>query len=608
MTRVKNSAVVARQLPEHIREDYPSFVAFVEAYYEFLQSQGVDFSTIRDIDKTLEDFIIQFKKELAYNLPNANINERFLIQNIKDQYLSKGSPASFKLLFNLLFGKSVELYYPGQSVLRASDGRWNQEVSLFAKVDYGDPGEIIGKVVDIETPNRILRAIVDRQQDVVGEVERIVSLGSGIFEFFLDRNFIGDVNPTDRIKYLDKFQATILPSTQSIKVSQPGKNFRIGQLFEIRSASGTGALIKVTSINSDGGIKHAEIIRFGIGYTADFSLSILPTNSLITTQFPSSLSSTRIEDDDLYINDKLLGFNEQGYINIANYADDNYVDGTYAGTLLREFSLDYRNSNINSDEPAIIEVQLGALMKYPGYYTTNSGFLDDSIYIQDSKYYQAFSYVLRIDERLSSYKSAVKTMLHPAGMALFGEFNIINTFDLSVSLESLVKSLGISLEEDQSIIENISSKDFEKYLDTFTTVFSENTVFNILKQLSSSTIINDVPVISTVKLLNPNHLLNDGINTDSESVSFIDSNTFNVGKSLSTLYSGSTDSIQSFSMGKFLSDLPVINETLGITTDKYLTTTTTGFIENGIVGLNPYAGQDYFSQTYNEITESSTFN
>ena len=72
MSRTNLSTVVSRQLPEHIREDYPTFVAFVEAYYEYLQSQGVDFSTIRDIDKTLDSFVDQFKKELAYNLPTTS--------------------------------------------------------------------------------------------------------------------------------------------------------------------------------------------------------------------------------------------------------------------------------------------------------------------------------------------------------------------------------------------------------------------------------------------------------------------------------------------------------------------------------------------------------
>jgi hypothetical protein len=175
--RTPLSSVVRSQLPEFIREDYPTFVAFVEAYYDYLKTQGVDLSNIRDIDVTLEDFIVQFKKELAYNLPLVVEDERFLLSHIRDQYLSKGSAASYKLLFKLLYGKQVELTYPNQSMLRASDGRWNQEISIFAQVDYGDPDDIVGKLVDIQTAGRILRVLVDKKEQLIGEVDRIVKIG-----------------------------------------------------------------------------------------------------------------------------------------------------------------------------------------------------------------------------------------------------------------------------------------------------------------------------------------------------------------------------------------------------------------------------------------------
>jgi hypothetical protein len=231
MSRTQLSSVVSRQIPEFIREDYPTFVAFVEAYYEFLQAQGVDLSSVKDLDKTLDSFIDQFKKELAHNFPNIVSDERFLLAHIKDQYLAKGSEASYKLLFRLLFGKKVELSYPGTQMLRASDGRWNQEISVFAHVDFGDPLEIVGKLVDIQTETRLIRVLVDRKEDLVGEVDRIVALGGDIYEFFLDKRFFGVLEAGDRIKFKDTFQATILPATQIPRITQPGKNFRVVSVF-----------------------------------------------------------------------------------------------------------------------------------------------------------------------------------------------------------------------------------------------------------------------------------------------------------------------------------------------------------------------------------------
>ena len=50
MSRNKISTLVSRQIPEFVREDYPTFVAFVEAYYEWLQTQLVDLAEVKDIE------------------------------------------------------------------------------------------------------------------------------------------------------------------------------------------------------------------------------------------------------------------------------------------------------------------------------------------------------------------------------------------------------------------------------------------------------------------------------------------------------------------------------------------------------------------------------
>lgn len=778
--RTPVQSVVNRHLPEHIREDYPTFVAFVEAYYEYMQRQGVDLKQIRDIDTTLEQFVSQFKKELAHNLPIVVEDERFLLQHIKDQYLAKGSEASYKLLFKLLYGKNVELVYPGRSMLIASDGRWNQEISVFAQVDYGDPDNIVGKLVDIQTAGRILRVLVDKKEQLIGEVDRIVKIGKSyeipatgvlgestitvstntgieigqlvtapqngggiaagvkvvsivgnivtlskpnigtvnssvifsneLYEFFLDKKFFGVVNPGDLIKYKDEFQARIVPATQNLTISQPGKNFRVGQVFELRSGAGTGALMKVTAVDDDGGIKYAEFIKFGLGYTANFALSILASNDVISSSRINIAGTSTLIQSNIYesagagsvsadvlsttvtgtgtnfgqvggvqvgdeiwttdsiakligvvksiesatsltienypsehdsgittaysgsyvfrnirsigtlynpggiqsinykpaLSDRTEGFNEQGYINLGDYITPDYVDATYAGTTIREFSLNFKNAQTNADDPAIIGISLGALVRYPGFFESNNGFLSDSIFIQDSRYYQAFSYVIKIDERLSSYKSAVKTMLHPSGMALFGEFQITNNYDLSLQLESLVKSLGIGLEDLFVSTDSVTSfyigKDLSDSIDTP----------NDPIQLSVSTNVSDsIEPIDDDTLTFTKSITNSTVNYDgdveSNSVTLLSTDpTFSINKSIQTSYSGMSDATPLFSFSKSASDTQIISEVLTNNTTKYLTTTTVGtFTESGSIRLNPYQAQDYFLQDYSASVEQT---
>ena len=38
---LKTSLLVNKQLPEFVRDEYPKFVTFLEAYYEFLEQSGI---------------------------------------------------------------------------------------------------------------------------------------------------------------------------------------------------------------------------------------------------------------------------------------------------------------------------------------------------------------------------------------------------------------------------------------------------------------------------------------------------------------------------------------------------------------------------------------
>ncbi len=455
------SSLVKSQLPEFVREDYQTFVAFVEAYYEYLQNNEVDLKTIRDIDKTLESFIRHFKNELAPNLPYSAVDTRFLLKNIKSQYLAKGSEASLKLLFKILYNKNVEVSYPSTQLLRASDGKWNQDVSVFAKIISGSPDDIVGKLVDVVTPNKIIRVLVDRRQYVEVEVERAIRVSDDVYEFLIDRRFFGDIAVGDRLRYRDDatgvyFSAEIQATTTKLEILQPGSGFKVGDIYNIKNFNGYGSIMKVSAVDTNGGITRAQFIKFGVGYSTDFTTT-LSSQSGQDLAGTAGTVITRVGNN-LSISEGMDGFSEIGTINVSDYWQD-FGDNTYVGLVLREFGISSVDSTVVDTNPAIIKCTLGALAKYPGYYVNNDSFLNDAIYIQDSRYYQAYSYVIKIDEKLDNYKTIVKNLLHPAGMAIFGEYDIRNEFDISLELESLLKILAITNREE------IFSADATRYFD-----------------------------------------------------------------------------------------------------------------------------------------------
>jgi len=136
MADQKTSLLINRQVPEFVREEHPNFIAFLEAYYEFLENkQGTkkndlitkskDLRYISDVDYSIAEFENNFFNTYASLIPrNVEVDKGTLIKQILPLYLAKGNQKSFQLLFRLLFNEEVEVIQPNLNVLRASDGKW----------------------------------------------------------------------------------------------------------------------------------------------------------------------------------------------------------------------------------------------------------------------------------------------------------------------------------------------------------------------------------------------------------------------------------------------------------------------------------------------------
>jgi hypothetical protein len=138
------SLLIPSQLPEHIRDDpsYANFVTFLQAYYEWLeQDKNVTDRTknllnYKDIDSSTDDFLKYFYNDFLSYFPEellANKNE--VVKLAKELYKAKGTPASYQLLFRILYNMDVDFFYTKDSVLKASDGKWYVAKSLKLSTD-----------------------------------------------------------------------------------------------------------------------------------------------------------------------------------------------------------------------------------------------------------------------------------------------------------------------------------------------------------------------------------------------------------------------------------------------------------------------------------------
>jgi hypothetical protein len=408
-------SVVLNQFPEFTREDYPGFIKFIELYYKHINENrisgiGENFDELQDIDTTLDKFIDALWKQFGINVPRTSIpNDRYFLKHIKEFYSTKGSEESFRMLFRHLYDTEIDFTYPKEQILIASDGKWVQDISVLVNVTSGNIFDVIDQTTLISTNSQIFPVVANR----------VRLLEDGHYEIFLDK-FQRDLISIGSILSMNDVNATVVETVSSVKVYKSGSGFYVGQLFTIPSYIGADARIKVTKVGPNGELINAQIIDFGTGYNSDFY------TTLVSGSTPKIVVSGQF-------NSQTLGFVDSGFVSSNFYAELDYANGSYSGDIIREFytRIDVPEGTRSDDEKtATLYVSIGAIRRYPGFYSDSSGFVSDAYYIQDGHYYQTNSYVISCVESIEKYRSVVKALLHPSGLKLFGNQILTNTFDV----------------------------------------------------------------------------------------------------------------------------------------------------------------------------------
>ena len=131
------STLVENQLPGFVLADHPKFVTLIKKYYEYLEQNtkavnvGKQLYDYMDIDETRADLVKYFKSKIIPNFPEeTEFTTEKLLKAAKYFYSKKGTGESFKFLFRTLYGQDVDLYFPKEDILKASDGKWKLPQAL----------------------------------------------------------------------------------------------------------------------------------------------------------------------------------------------------------------------------------------------------------------------------------------------------------------------------------------------------------------------------------------------------------------------------------------------------------------------------------------------
>jgi hypothetical protein len=375
------------QLPDFILDNYPLFESFLRSYFEWTEiygntrSEAVRLETYKDVDDTLDKFLDYFRSTFLTNLPRelANgINEKSLIKNIGYLYRSKGTKASFDLLFRILFNTTVDVEYPKDRILKPSTSTFDDRKYIRVLTPLS-----IEQMKEMENTIIVQRSTQNERVLATALVDKVKFVSKGGLDYYsltlqtvsgeFDSNIKILLTPRGSV---DGIPAKIIPTLTSVQINAGGSGYQVGDELVVRD------------------IYNNDLLR---GYVD----SVGPNNGI-------------------------RGF---------NYTDN-------FGVYTNNSGFTYSITTVGGVGASLVASSEEVISDGPDAYLDDSGKLSGRSFVQDNFFYQDFSYVLTVDRALQKFSNAIKNLIHPAGTQLFARyknevnFDQITTIDPSLNGES----------------------------------------------------------------------------------------------------------------------------------------------------------------------------
>ena len=328
----KVSTFIENQFPAFYKEEGPKFIKFVSAYYEWLEEDGNALGEARripeykDIDNTLEEFIIHFKEKYLRNIQfDTASNKVLLVKNALDLYRSKGTERSIDLFFKLVYGVPAEVRYPAEKILRTSDGIW--ERPLYLEISYSK--------FNIDYVNK---QIVGAKSGATAFVEKYIrrKTAVGYVDLLYISNLTGSFANGEKLgvkvnnaSVFEVKNSSLIGSIRQVIIQDGGINFKIGDIVNLVSTKrGVGGLARVASVNSATGVVDFILLESGYGYT--LNADVLISEKVIALDEVTATSNT------------YFGTLEQVYQPLVNVAFSSATSDISIGSTLSK----YKSGNV----------------------------------------------------------------------------------------------------------------------------------------------------------------------------------------------------------------------------------------------------------------------
>lgn len=360
------SPLVKEQFPDFYQEDGPLFILFAEEYYKWLEtySEVIDGENVagksvyqtrnllnyRDIDRTVDEFIVYFKEKYLKGVDiNVLTNKRLLVKSALDLFRSKGTERSIDLLFKLVFGTKVEVFTPGDHVLKLSDGKWL--VPVYLELTRTE-----------KTKSFVGKLVTGSQSGATAVVEYLITrnIKGNLIDIIYISNLTGNFEKDDIINTEGSVVdcPKVIGSLTSIDITLSGQNFTVGEIVNLTSARGVEGKAKVLAVSDETGLVSFELIDGGWGYSTTANTIVSSKVLTLASDFTVNGSVSTFD----YVSENLVYNFDSFYV--ASYVDierslqslgsldstlRSFLDTTVTGTSYKVYDTDNSGSMNTAD-------------------------------------------------------------------------------------------------------------------------------------------------------------------------------------------------------------------------------------------------------------------
>ena len=243
-------------------------------------------------------------------------------------------------------------------------------------------------------------------------------------------------DPYDGNKMVQESGTSSTNDITDIRITRSGEGMSSLPTATVTSDSGSNAVIK-TYGSQIGRIKKFKILDQGISYTSAPTVVLQgnavfkkSTGSISTSETFTGSGSTSGTLKSIDTNTNRISFT------------------TASGAVVAGQTLTFSGSGtalIQKVDQATATSTINTKVLTTGEYTTQDGFISEKDKrVQDSLYYQDYSYVVKVGESITKWRDYIKKAIHPSGFAVSGLVRIQNKVSgqISVPVEGIVSGIS----------------------------------------------------------------------------------------------------------------------------------------------------------------------